>query len=408
MMNDTPRRIAIAIEIDEPHRRHQDTFAGIQRYQREHPGWECYIDEHPLDREAAGDADRPAYDGIIARVSNDFIARRRGDGVPTVNVHYQAHRPGIASVLPDPVRTGQDAADHLIALGMPRLCFITDKSHKFFRHVWDAFKQRAAEDGVPCSPSFFKEPAYRNRKGWLKMKREVRDCIARVAPPVGVFVATAPLARVLIQTAQAKRWHVPRDMTVLSGRDLAAVVEVEPKISSIEVDYHRIGYRAARLLDEMLDGKPVPDRAIYVPPDQIKARESTDYRLVNDKVVSQALHYIADHLEDPLTVEGIAYALSVSTRLLQQRFADHLHTGISSEIRRLRLEKAKRLLAEPGRQITSIPKAAGFNSANAMNKVFTRELGMSPSAYRKQILENRLYDKATGNASKPRASVAER
>jgi len=400
MTNKTPRRIAIALEIDEPHRRHQDTFSGVRMYQREHPHWECYIDEHPLDWEEAGDPDHPAYDGIIARVSTDFIARMRRNGIPAVNVHYQAHRPGVASVLPDPIRTGQAAADHLIALGMPRLCFITDKSHKFFSDAWQAFQQRADEEGVPCSPSFFKEPPYRNRKGWLRMKRDVRNCIAQIAPPVGVFAATAPLARVLIQTAQTKRWHVPRDMAVLAGRDLAAVVEVEPKISSIEVDYHRIGYLAAQLLDEMIDGKPVPDEPIYVPPAEIKARESTDYRLVNDKVVSQALHYIADHLEDKLTVEGIAYALNISTRQLQQRFADYLNTGISAEIRRLRLEKAKRLLAEPDRQIISIPQAVGFNSANAMNKIFVRELGMSPSAYRKQILESRLYDNATSDGRK--------
>lgn len=385
----TIRHIAIAIEIDEPHRRHQDTYEGIQKYRREHPGWACFIDEHPL--EETHDPDHPRYDGIITRASADSIKRMQGEGIPVVNVHYQAHQAGIASVLPDPWRTGEAAADHLIGMGMPRLHFITDKSHKFFLNAWEAFQSKASEAGVPCSASFFKEPNYRNRAGWLRMKHHVLKCIGQMDPPIGVFVATAPLARVLIQTAQTKGWRVPRDMAVLAGRDLTAVVEVQPKISSIEVNYHRIGYLAAQLLDGLIDGKPVPDDPVYVPPTDIKARESTDYRLVNDPAVSQALHYIADNLVQKLSVDEIAYAIGVSPRLLQQRFADKLGTGVSDEVRRLRLEKAKRLLAEPDRLITSIPRLVGFASPNAMNKIFSRELGMTPSAYRQQILEDQLY-----------------
>lgn len=387
-----PRHIAIALEIDEPHRRHQDTYSGIQTYMREHPGWACFIDEHPLDGNNAYAPDLPPYDGIIMRMTSDFIKRMQGTGIPAVNVHYQAHQPGLASVLPDPVRTGQVAADHLIGLGIPRLCYITDKSHKFYRDVWEAFKIRAEEEGVPCSPRFFKEPLYRNRKGWLKMKTDVLRCIGEMTPPVGVFVATAPLARVLIQTAQTRGWHVPRDMAVLAGRDLTAVVEVEPKISSIEVNYHRIGVMAAQLLDALIDGRAIPDEPIYVPPGDITPRASTDYRVVNDEVVSQALHYIADHLDQKLRVEDIAYALNISPRLLQQRFAEHLSTGISNEIRRLRLEKAKRLLTEPERQISSIPAVVGFNSSNAMNKIFMREMGITPGEYRKQILDMHPYN----------------
>lgn len=387
-----PLRIAIAIEIDEPHRRHQDVFAGAQKFGREHPEWVCIFDEYPLDGQELQNPGRLAYDGMIARASTDMIARSKQARVPLVNVHYQTRQPGCATVLPDPVSTGQAAADHLIGLGMPRLCLITDKHHKFFNDVGAAFTTRAQEEGVPCTVSYFKEPAYRNKKGWLQMNTNVLRCLSALTPPSGIFAATAPLARVLIQHAQTKGWRVPRDLAVLCGRDLAAVVEVEPKISAIEVDYNLIGYRAAQLLNEMMAGKPIPTQPIYIPPGPITARESTDYRVVNDELVALALHHISDNLNSKLRIDDIAYAINSSPRLLQQRFAEHLKTGISQEIRRLRLEKAKRLLTEPDRLIKNIPQLCGFASPNAMNKIFIRELGITPSGYRKRILNEKLYE----------------
>lgn len=392
------RRIAIAVEIDEPHPHHQDVFAGIQSFSRKRPDWLCFIDEHPCTEPFDPSHAEPPYDGIIARTSPEMLKRIDGKGIPLVNIHYQTHRPGLASVLPDPVSMGFAAADHLIGLGMPRLTFISDKVHKASRTVCESFTQRAEEEGVPCTVSYFREPPYRNQKGWLEMKANVLRCLDEMVPPVGVFVNTAPLARVVIQLAQANGWHIPRDMAVLCGRDLAQIVEVEPKISTIEVNFRRVGFQAAQLLDELMAGKPIPPEPIMVPPGDITPRESTDYRVVNDDIVAQTLNYISENLDKKMRVESIAYALNISPRLLQQRFAEHLKTGVSQEIRRLRLEKAKRLLTEPDRLIASIPRLVGFASANAMNKAFIRDLGITPSGYRKKILDEKLYSKRSAPA----------
>ena len=43
--------------------------------------------------------------------------------------------------------------------------------------------------------------------------------------------------------------------------------------------------------------------------------------------------------------------------------------------------------SEPDRSIASIATRVGFASSAVMSQVFTRELGMSPSAFRKQRLD---------------------
>ena len=50
----------------------------------------------------------------------------------------------------------------------------------------------------------------------------------------------------------------------------------------------------------------------------------------------------------------------------------------------MRLERAKRELAQTERTIKEISRAAGFGPPMRMYEVFMRELGLTPSDYRRQ------------------------
>lgn len=49
-----------------------------------------------------------------------------------------------------------------------------------------------------------------------------------------------------------------------------------------------------------------------------------------------------------------------------------------------RLERAKELMADPGRSLTDIAMESGFGSLSRFSTAFSRLVGMAPSAYRKQ------------------------
>jgi LacI family transcriptional regulator len=135
-----------------------------------------------------------------------------------------------------------------------------------------------------------------------------------------------------------------------------------------------------------MSGKETSHAPIYVPPRGIIARESTDYFAVDDEVVAAALQFISGRLGKPLRVSEIASAVMVSPRLLQQRFHEGLGRGVSDEIRRLRIEAAKRMLTEPGRQIREIAVLCGFRNSDIMCQVFRREVGVNPRQYRAQVM----------------------
>ena len=71
-------------------------------------------------------------------------------------------------------------------------------------------------------------------------------------------------------------------------------------------------------------------------------------------------------------------------RTLQLRFEKYLQRTIAAEIRRVRIERAKRELARGCRTTKEIAHEAGFGDVKRMYETFRRELGTTPGQYRKE------------------------
>ena len=381
------KKVAIALRLDEPYPHHQQVFEGIQRYAKEHQNWDCLIDEHPGAEPAKRGPNYPKYDGVIARADEAMQDRLKKMGVPLVNTHYQHMRPDVPGVYVDAVGVGRLAAMHLLERGYRRLYKIVDLSHRHSLASSEAFAKCAEEEGAECCIVVdVGEESYGKVGNWIDLERHNSEFLMRYEPPVGVFVEAAPHARILIQQSIAHGRKVPEDIAVICQHNLRAVVDISPQISRIEISQEVIGYKAAEMLDQLMAGKEIPQEHVFIPPVGVIACESTDYFAISDKVVYDAMQYISSRLDQKLRVDDIAYELAVSPSQLKKRFADSLGRSVGKEILRLRLEKAKRMLADRDRQVAQVAKASGFATADVMNQVFNRELGMTPTGYRKRIL----------------------
>ncbi len=90
--------------------------------------------------------------------------------------------------------------------------------------------------------------------------------------------------------------------------------------------------------------------------------------------------YLAAHLLGP-SLEGAAAALGVSVRTLQRRLREG-ETSFSAELLRVRLDCARRLLAESSRPITDIALSVGFATSQHFSTCFRAREGKTPKAYR--------------------------
>ena len=155
-----------------------------------------------------------------------------------------------------------------------------------------------------------------------------------------------------------------------------------PALTSVDVSYEEVGYRAAQLLDQWMQGTR-PPRLTTVPPRQVAARQSTDFIAVEDPLVHAALDFLATHFHHGLSVGEVAEAVHTSRRTLERRFQAVLGCSVGAEIRRLRMERAKRHLVAGELPVKSVARLSGFGSRQRMYEAFRAAKQAPPSRYRR-------------------------
>ena len=99
--------------------------------------------------------------------------------------------------------------------------------------------------------------------------------------------------------------------------------------------------------------------------------------------LTAALRYIENRFTSPeLTRRETAAVSGVSTVVLGKLFRTHLHTTVNHYVVRLRMEKAKKLLAQTRLPVAEIAVMCGFAQSCYFSKVFRRQTGSLPLAYR--------------------------
>ncbi|TNJ05900.1 AraC family transcriptional regulator [Aeromonas veronii] len=121
-----------------------------------------------------------------------------------------------------------------------------------------------------------------------------------------------------------------------------------------------------------------------------------DYR----KPVFKAMDYISHHLDDNPGLDEVAAAAAISTFHFHRIFKTMVGETIAGFTRRLRMERAaRRLLASPQSDITTLALAAGFSSSQNFAKAFRLHFAMSPSEYR--LLQGGNWKSKIGNDPLP-------
>jgi LacI family transcriptional regulator len=185
---------------------------------------------------------------------------------------------------------------------------------------------------------------------------------------------------------QRRGLQLPDDVGLITiENETSILLNPPPSLTSLKIGYEEVGYQAAQLLDRLMDGEPAPKDPVLVGPDEIMARQSTGFVSTEDDLVSQAIRFINEHADEPIGVEEVVQNLYGSRRTLERRFRASLGRSVASEIRRLRIERAKQYLRDTDHSITSVAKRCGFRSAQSLCEVFHREAGMTPGDFRREL-----------------------
>ena len=149
-----------------------------------------------------------------------------------------------------------------------------------------------------------------------------------------------------------------------------------------EVDEERLGHSA------MLDAL-VRQLAIYLLRSHLTVRKSARIELSRagpvDRRLRRAIEFMHDNFSRELALEEIASAAYLSEYHFARLFKQITGLTVHVYLANLRLEHARKLLAETGLAISEIAILVGYQSQSHFTKIFKSVTGVTPRAYREGV-----------------------
>lgn len=96
--------------------------------------------------------------------------------------------------------------------------------------------------------------------------------------------------------------------------------------------------------------------------------------------IAAALDHIQKHFDQPLNLKHLCTISHYSASQLERDFRKLLRASPRQYLQRVRIENARRLLAE-GRAISLVAHSCGFSEHSAFSRRFKELVGMTPSQY---------------------------
>lgn len=387
-----PARRSIALIVQTATEWSREVLRGVADYAAEQGGWDCYIEPHGFWDSLQLPADWSGH-GVIGRLTNPGlvrgIAKRK---VPCVNVSWtREHSKRFPCVVSDQAACGRMAAKHFLDRGFRNIGYIGPAQHMPYGSVMeDAIGEMVAQDEARLHVFSYSNRSGKPREHGIRSNEtQLRRWLMELPKPVGVITWSAMIGRAVMTQCANATIEVPDDVAILCIEDDSLMSALAPmELSSLDQAGRTVGYRAAELLDKMIQGESAPEHPIEIPPRGVIARRSSDASGFQDEIVTEAIKYIRDNADRPIRISDVERALSVSRRVLENRFERTVGRSPASVLRRVRLERAAVLLRDTDLAIPEIALRCGFNHTESFIRSFKRTLGDVPSLFRRQNRRN--------------------
>ncbi len=378
------RSVALLIESSNAYAR--GLLQGIIDYQHQHDAWSIYLPEQ--DRGATP----PKWirdwhgDGVIARIETDEIASVvRRIGIPVVDVSAARRIEQIPWVETDDAKVAKLAAEHLIERGFRNFAFCGEPNFNWSLWRSQAFVAALRARGLDCE--VFELPSRKSGShSWLQEKRLLAKWIQLLPKPTGLMASYDIRARQVLDICRDLEIVVPDEIAIIGVDNDPIVCNLAcPSLTSIIPDAVGAGYRAAELLERMMNGDSTNQESHLLPPLGIATRQSTDIFAVDDEDICLAAKFIRDHACSGITVVDILREIPLSRRVFENRFHKAIGQTPHEAILSQRMRRVEQLLRESDLSLEAIAARTGFEHPEYMNVAFRKHFQLPPGRYRNQI-----------------------
>lgn len=216
------------------------------------------------------------------------------------------------------------AAEHLLERGFRHFAFCGDARFNWSRWREGHFRARIEAAGHALHrhepPAGARDPAAETVA--------LRRWLLELPKPVGILAAYDIRGQRVLDACRGAGLAIPDEVAVLGVDNDELLCELaSPPLSSVMPNTLRTGYEAAALLDRMMRGEAVRPVAHLIPPVGLVARQPTDVLALEDRAVAQAVRFIREHACEGINVGDVLQGVTLSRRVLEQRFRRLLGGG---------------------------------------------------------------------------------
>lgn len=280
---------------------------------------------------------------------------------------------------------GRMAAEHLIERGFQRFGFCGFTGEAWSHRREEAFQSTVrSRAGADCAQynSVWQGP---NAHPWEEELACIMQWLSELTPPVALMACNDIRGQQVINACSLIGLAVPEQVAVIGADNDDLLCRVcSPPLSSVIPNAETVGFRAAEMLADLMDGNAPAASSQLIPPLGVATRQSTDVVAIEDRDIATALRFIREHACRGISVDEVVAHSDISRSTLERQIRKHLGRTPQEEIRRVQIKRARELLLATDLPVEKIAELCGFEHSEYLHVVFKRISGITPGQFRRQ------------------------
>ncbi len=375
----------VALLVDTALESGRGTLGGIAAFTRRYGTWLTFHEPRDIEHSLPAWITNWRGHGIIARIQNDEMRRLLArTGLPVVDVLGSSRDAAFPLVHVDDAAIAGLAAGHLLDQGFASFGFCHMAGQPWSVARRDAFRLNLKHAGHLCA-CFDMAGDSLGQYAWETEQEQLAAWLLSLRKPVGIMICSDWRGQAVLAACRRAGLRVPDDVALIGvDNDTTLCEACEPPLSSVQCDYHRVGFEAAGLLARWMSGEAPAGGALLVPPRGVRIRRSTDTLAIEEGHVAQAVRLIRQQACDGITIEEVVRRIPRSRTALQREFRAVLGRSMHDELLSVKLDAAMFLLRESRLPIADIAERCGFRSQAYLGAALKAHRHTTPLQYRRQ------------------------
>jgi len=218
-------------------------------------------------------------DGVLlltSRMNDPLVESLDSQQFPTVLIGSSGAYANVLAVDNDNEQAAFDATKHLLSQGHERIGFVCGPPElTFAQDRLAGYKRAMSEANLPIRPDWIVEGEFMQQSGY----RAISYLIDIAERPSALVVIDDVAAFGVLRGLNELGYTVPKDMSIVSFNNIALSEFANPPISSVDIGTYQLGYTAAQLLIQRINGEAVQQHRTIIP-HRLIVRESSIYTLL--------------------------------------------------------------------------------------------------------------------------------